>query len=110
MANAKTSLHKILQSTNRDNESDISAKYSEFQGARSEEKMISQESSKHKALSDDVIKLEQSIDIEITLLKERLQSTDQQLIDLSVLSENLPKLNKDGVEAGMNAGVKWPIP
>ena len=81
----------------QDNESDISSKYSEFQGALSEEKMMSQESSKHKALSDDVIKLEQSIDIETTRLKERIQSTEQQLNDLSVLSANLAKLNKDVV-------------
>ena len=52
----------------QDNESDISAKYSELQGALSEEKVMSQESSKHKALSGDVIKLEQSIDIETTRL------------------------------------------
>lgn len=76
-------------------ESEISEKYSKLQEALSEEKLISQESSKHKALSLDVIKLEQSIDIETTRLKERIQSTEQQLNDLSVLSANLPKLNKD---------------
>jgi len=78
-------------------ESEISNRHSELQEALSEEKLISKEASKHKTISHDAIKLEQSIDIETTRLRERVQSTEQQLNDLSVLSASLPKLHKDVV-------------
>ena len=67
----------------QDKESEISNKHSELQEALSEEKLIAKEASKHKTLSHDAIKLEQSIDIETTRIRERVQSTEQQLNDLS---------------------------
>ena len=76
-------------------ESDISSKHSQLQGALSEEKLMSQQASSHKTLVDDVIKLEQAIDIETTRLGQRIQSTDQQLKDLSASSSSLPQLNKE---------------
>ena len=76
-------------------ELEIGKNYSALQDALSEEKLISKKGFKHKDLSGAATNLKQSIDIETTRLNERIQSTQKQINDLSMLSENLPKLTKD---------------
>lgn len=75
-------------------ELEIGKKYSALQQALLEEQLISEKGAKHKDLSDAANKLEQSIDIESTRLKERIQSMQNQIDGLSVLSAQLPELNK----------------